>query len=64
MTRYRPPIPSYLRTKVCCLIFGTIINYFICMCLCVQVCVNFGDKILLRREECKTQGKFNFFEKW
>ena len=46
------------------LILGTRINYFICMCLCVQVCVNFGDEILLRREECKTQEKFNFSEKW
>ena len=28
--------------------------YCICMRLCVLVCVNFGDEILLRREECKT----------
>ena len=32
------------------------------------MCVNFGDEILLRGggggEECKTQEKFNFFEKW
>ena len=27
------------------------------------MCVNFGDKILLRWEECKTREKFNFFEK-
>ena len=33
------------------------------MCLCVLVCVNFGDEILLRGEECKTREKFNFFEK-
>ena len=33
------------------------------MCLCVLVCVNFGDEILLRGEECKTQEKFNFFLK-
>ena len=39
------------------------ICYCICMCLCVLVCVNFGDKILLRREECKTREKFNFSEK-
>ena len=32
--------------------------------LCVLVCVNFGDEILLRGEECKTREKFNFFEKW
>ena len=31
--------------------------------LCVLVCVNFGDKILLRGEECKTQKKFNFSKK-
>ena len=30
----------------------------------VYVCVNFGDKILLRGEECKTQEKFYFSEKW
>ena len=34
------------------------------LCLCVLVCVNLGDEILLRREECKTQEKFNFSEKW
>ena len=28
------------------------------------VCVNFGDEIMLRGEECKTQEKFNFSEKW
>ena len=58
-----PPILSHFRTKVRCLIFGTGINYCICMCLCVQVCMNFGDKILLRGEECKTREKFNFSEK-
>ena len=45
------------------LILGTRINYCICMCLCVQVCVNFGDEIMLRGEECKTREKFNFSEK-
>ena len=40
-----------------------ILIYYICMCLCVLVCVNFGDEILLRGEECKTREKFNFFEK-
>ena len=42
-------------------------KYRICMCLCVQVCVNFEDKILLRGKECKTQEKYNFSEqmvKW
>ena len=39
-------------------------HYRICMCLCVLVCVNFEDEILLRGEECKTRKKFNFFEKW
>ena len=34
------------------------------LCLCVLVCVNLGDEILLRREKCKTQEKFNFSEKW
>ena len=63
-TRCEPPIISYLRTEVCCLIRGTRINYCICMCFCVQVCVNFGDEILLRGEECKTrEKKFNFYEK-
>ena len=46
-----------------CLIFGARINYFICTCLCVQVCVNFGDEILLRGEECKTREKFKIFLK-
>ena len=26
------------------------------------VCVNFGDEILLRGEECKTREKFNIFK--
>ena len=30
----------------------------------VYVCVNFGDKILLRVEECKTRVNLNFSEKW
>ena len=30
----------------------------------VYVCVNFGDEIMLRGEECKTLENFNFFEKW
>ena len=29
----------------------------------VYVCVNFGDEILLREEECKTQENLKFFEK-
>ena len=28
----------------------------------VYVCVNFGDEILLRGEECKTRVNLNFFE--
>ena len=32
-------------------------------CDCVCLCVNFGDEILLRGEECKTWEKFNFSEK-
>ena len=32
------------------------------MCLCVLVCVNFGDEILLRGEECKP-GKNSIFQK-
>ena len=28
------------------------------------VCVNFGDKILLKVEECKTRTNLIFFEKW
>ena len=30
----------------------------------VYMCVNFGDEILLRGEECKIWENFNFFEKW
>ena len=30
----------------------------------VYVCVNFGDKILLRVEECKTRINLNFSKKW
>ena len=51
----RATYPSYLRTKVRYLNFDCRINYFISMCLCVLVCVNFGDEILLRGEECKTR---------
>ena len=29
----------------------------------VYVCVNFEDEILLRGEECKNLGKFEFFQK-
>ena len=32
------------------------------MCLCVLVCVNFEDEILLRGEQRKTRKEFNFFE--
>ena len=32
------------------------------MIVCV-VCVNFGDEILLRGEECKTRENLNFLEK-
>ena len=40
------------------------INYYcICMELDVYVCVNFGDEILLRGEECKNLGKFEMFAK-
>ena len=56
MTRCGPPIISFLRTKVHCLIFGTRINH-------VFVCVNLGDKIMLRGEECKSREKFIFSEK-
>ena len=31
---------------------------------CAYVCVNFGDEILLRGEECKTRVNLIFFEKW
>ena len=30
----------------------------------VYVCVNFGDEILLRGEECKTRVNLKFFKKW
>ena len=29
----------------------------------MRLCVNFGDEILLREEECKTRVNLNFFEK-
>ena len=54
MTQCGPHILSYLGTKVRGLIFGIRI-LLLCMCLCVLVCVNFGDEILLRGEECKTR---------
>ena len=44
------------------LILGTRINYYVCMCLCGQVCVNFGDEILLRGKQCKTREKFDLKE--
>ena len=34
------------------------------LCLCVLVCVNFGDEILLRGQNVKPDKKFNFSEKW
>ena len=34
-----------------------------CMSLYVHVCVNFGDEILLRGEECKTHVNLIFSEK-
>ena len=34
---------------------------YVLVCL---VCVNFGDEILLKGEECKTRENLNFFEKW
>ena len=52
-TRCGPHIISYLMTKVRGLIFG--IRILLHMHgLCVLVCVNFGDEILLRGEKCKT----------
>ena len=33
------------------------------MYLCVLVCVNFGDEMLLRGEQCKIQEKFSFLGK-
>ena len=38
-------------------------NYCIYMSLCVLVCVNFEDEIMLREEECKTRENRNFFKK-
>ena len=32
------------------------------MCLCVLVCMNFEDEILLRGEECKTREKLEIFK--
>ena len=33
------------------------------MCLCVLICVNFRDEILIRVEECKTRKKNSIFLK-
>ena len=33
------------------------------MCLCVIVCVNFGDEILLMGKECKTRKNSIFLNK-
>ena len=33
-----------------------------CACDCVYMCVNFGDEILLRGEECENLGKFELFQ--
>ena len=35
---------------------------YACQWMCM--CVNFGDEILLRGEECKTRVNLNFSEKW
>ena len=40
---------------------GTRITIAYACVLCVLVCVNFGDEILLRGEECKTRKKLSFF---
>ena len=31
-----------------------------CICMCLSVCVNFRDEILLRGEECKIREKLKF----
>ena len=38
-------------------------NYCRCICLCVLVCMNFGDEILLRGEEYKIREKKSVFLK-
>ena len=47
---------------------GTLFNHLVvmtdaCACDCVYMCVNFGDKILLRGEEYENPGKFENFRK-
>ena len=56
-------ILSHLRMKVHGLIFDTIILQHMHV-LCVLVCVNLGDEIILMGEKCKTREKFNFSKKW
>ena len=46
---------------------GTLFNHLVVMtdvfaCDYVYMCVNFGDKILLRGEECENAGKFELFQ--
>ena len=60
-TQCRPPILSYLRTKVCGLIFGIRTLLHMHVFVCASICE--FDEIPLRGEECTTQEKFNFFLK-
>ena len=54
----------FLFDDECMFFYHLILNdYSICMRMYVFVCVNFGDEILLRREECKTRTKLNFSKK-
>ena len=53
---------SYLRTKVRGLIFGIRILLHMHVFVCASMC-GFQGKNFVKGEECKTQEKFNFFER-
>ena len=46
---------------------GPLFNHLVvmidaCACNCAYMCVNFGDEILLRGDECENPGKFKIFQ--
>ena len=47
---------------------GTLFSHLVvmigsCACDCVYMCVNFGDEILLKEEECENPSEFKIFLK-
>ena len=61
-TRCKPPILSYLRTKVRDLIFGIRILLHMHVFVCASMC-EFRGRNSVKGEECKTREKFIFFKK-